>query len=342
LTNQNRKIKAFNFPCDVPELSWWSLSLIPNFRTVKSLGYQNLEVGAVKCTNSSGQINNSARSLGTDNVNFAALLNSFRNEGINTSFLPPVVLKYYDEDGNLVLELLDGFTRNSVLSSLGQETFTYLVVELNDGFTIDDARDEVGLGCNNHPQSKKHSLADFKKRLANWTKTRAVNGEETTPEDATSWFNRILHSFSEKEVAETVDKVLNEKRAADTMQSFTNRTAKKRGAELLQTNREVFAFDNKTGASLSTCLLGVIKHFKKTGGENPDVVGFLKQCPAEDAEHVRKQLEKEVEEANQGLRMLARNFLAAENRGEGDSYKFIKLKGFIPQIVNVETDPELV
>ena len=73
MTNKNRKIKAFNFPCDVPDTSWWSISLIPNFRTVKSLGYQNLKVGVVKCTNSSGQINNSARSLGTDNVNFAFL-----------------------------------------------------------------------------------------------------------------------------------------------------------------------------------------------------------------------------------------------------------------------------
>jgi phage terminase small subunit len=36
---------------------------------------------------------------------------------------------------------------------------------------------------------------------------------------------------------------------------YSNKTAKKKGAELLKTNREVLAFDNKTGASLSTCLI---------------------------------------------------------------------------------------
>ena len=77
MTNKNSKIKAFSFPCDVPDISWWSTSLIPNFRTVKSLGYQNLEVSIIKYTNTTGQINNSARSLGTDNVNFAALRDSF-------------------------------------------------------------------------------------------------------------------------------------------------------------------------------------------------------------------------------------------------------------------------
>lgn len=339
MTNKNRTIKAFSFPCDVPDTSWWSISLIPNFRTVKSLGYQNLEVSIIRCTNSSGQINNSARSLGTDNVNFAALRDSFLGEGINPSFLPPVVLKYYDEDGNLVFELLDGFTRHSVLCSLSQETFTYLVVELNDGFTIDDARDEVGLGCNNHPQSKKHTLVDFKKRLANWVKTRTANGEVTTSEDAISWFNRIPNSFDENKIADTVDKVLNEKRAADTMQSYSNKTAKKKGAELLKTNREVLAFDNKTGASLSTCLIGVISHYVDTG-EIPDVVGYLKAVDAEDAESVRSQLETQVDELNEGLRLLSRNFRAADKRKE--KYEFVRLKGFIPQIVNVETDPELV
>ena len=339
MTNQNSKIKTFSFPCDVPDISWWSISLIPNFRTVKSLGYQNLQVSTIRCTNTSGQINNSARSLGTDNVNFSALRDSFLGEGINSSFLPPVVLKYYDADGNLVFELLDGFTRHSVLSSLAQEIFTYLVVELKDGFTVDDARDEVGLGCNNHPQSKKHTITDFKKRFANYVKIRATNGEVTTSQDGISWFNRIPNSFDEEKIADTVDKVLNEKRAADTMQSYTNKTAKKRGAELLQTNREVLAFDNKTGASLSTCLIGVISHYVDTG-EIPDVVGFLKATDAEDAESVRSQLETQVNELNEGLRLLSRNFRAADKRKE--KYEFIRLKGFIPQIVDVETDPELV
>ena len=69
-------------------------------------------------------------------------------------------------------------------------------------------------------------------------------------------------------------------------------------------------------------------------------MGYLKAVDAEDAESVRSQLEDQVNELNEGLRLLSRNFRAADKRKE--KYEFIRLKGFIPQIVNVETDPELV
>ena len=311
------EFRAFNFPCEVPEISWWKNTKIPKFRTVKSLGFKVVPVGDIHYTNSSGQVNNSARSIGTDNVNFAAIKNSFENQGINPNFLPPVILEYY-VDGNHVWELLDGFTRHSVLVDKSQEKFVYLVVTLKEGFSIDDARDEVGLGCNNHPQSKKHTLLDFKKRLK-------------------KWINRIPNSFSEKDIVDTVDKVLNEKLAAETTESFTNKTAKIRGAKLLNTNRVVYAFDNKTGASLESCLGQVIKHYMENL-EVPEVVGFTKKVPSEEVESVRKNMQQEVDNLNQGLRLIARNFLAADKRKEGDSYEFIKLKGFLPQIVDVEDD----
>ena len=325
------EFRAFNFPCEVPEISWWKNTKIPKFRTVKSLGFKVISVGDIHYTNSSGQVNNSARSIGTDNVNFAAIKNSFENQGINPNFLPPVILEYY-VDGNHVWELLDGFTRHSVLVDKSQEKFVYLVVTLKEGFSIDDARDEVGLGCNNHPQSKKHTLSDFKKRLQKW-----INSQDTelTSEDCISWFNRIPNSFSEKDIVDTVDKVLNEKLAAETTESFTNTTAKKRGAKLLNTNRVVYAVDNKTGASLETCLRQVIKHYKDTL-EVPEVVGFTKKVPAEEVELVRKKMQQDVDNLNEGLRLISRNFLAADKRNEGDSYEFIKLKGFLPQIVDVE------
>ena len=117
------EFRAFNFPCEVPEISWWKNTKIPKFRTVKSLGFKVISVGDIHYTNSSGQVNNSARSIGTDNVNFAAIKNSFENQGINPNFLPPVVLQYEEK-----LELLDGFTRHSVLVDKSQEKFVYLVV----------------------------------------------------------------------------------------------------------------------------------------------------------------------------------------------------------------------
>ena len=323
--------RAFNFPCEVPEVSWWKNTKIPDFRTVKSLGYRVLPVSDVLYTNSTGQVNNTARSIGTDNVNYAALKNSFENQGINPNFLPPVVLQYEEK-----LELLDGFTRHSILVDKSQERFVYVVVELKEGFSIDDARDEVGLGLNNHPQSKRHTLVDFKKRLKRWINSHS-DDKEVTSKDCIEWFNRIPNSFSDKEIVETVDKVLNEKLAAETTESFTNTTAKKRGAKLLNTNRVVYAFDNKTGASLETCLGQVIKHYKDNL-EVPEVVGFTKKVSAEDLESVRGKMQQDVDDLNQGLRLLARNFLAADRRNEGDSYEFVKLKGFLPQIVNIEED----
>ena len=337
--------RAFNFPCEVPEVSWWKNTKIPDFRTVKSLGYRVLPVSDVLYTNSTGQVNNTARSIGTDNVNYAALKNSFENQGINPNFLPPIVLlaPLKEKEAPMDIEpsyraklLLDGFTRHSILVDKCQEKFVYLVVELKEGFSVHDAQDEIGLGLNNHPQSKRHTLVDFKKRLKRWINSHS-DDKEVTSKDCIEWFNRIPNSFSDKEIVETVDKVLNEKLAAETTESFTNTTAKKRGAKLLNTNRVVYAFDNKTGASLETCLGQVIKHYKENL-EVPEVVGFTKKVSAEDLESVRGKMQHDVDDLNQGLRLLARNFLAADRRGEGDSYEFVKLKGFLPQIVNIEED----
>ena len=130
------EFRAFNFPCEVPEVSWWKNTKIPDFRTVKSLGYRVLPVSDVLYTNSIGQVNNTARSIGTDNVNYAALKNSFENQGINPNFLPPVVLQYEEK-----LELLDGFTRHSGLVDKSQERFVYVVVELKEVFSLQAAQD---------------------------------------------------------------------------------------------------------------------------------------------------------------------------------------------------------
>ena len=45
-----------------------------------------------------------------------------------------------------------------------------------------------------------------------------------------------------------------------------------------------------------------------------------------------------VDTLNAGLRLMARNFNAADKRGEGDAYEFIKLEGFLPQIVDKEDE----
>ena len=41
-------IREFNFPCDVPDVSWWTNTKKPQFRTVEVIGYKVLEVDNVE------------------------------------------------------------------------------------------------------------------------------------------------------------------------------------------------------------------------------------------------------------------------------------------------------
>ena len=56
----------FNSPCDVVDLSVYKNFKFPQFRTVEIIGIKNLAVDSIRFKNSSGQIINLARSVGTD------------------------------------------------------------------------------------------------------------------------------------------------------------------------------------------------------------------------------------------------------------------------------------
>ena len=86
-------------------------------------GFKVISVGDIHYTNSSGQVNNSARSIGTDNVNFAAIKNSFENQGINPNFLPPVILEYY-VDGNHVLSTHTSNSQIHYMNPFSKSTFS--------------------------------------------------------------------------------------------------------------------------------------------------------------------------------------------------------------------------
>jgi len=329
-------IREFNFPCDVPDVSWWTNTKKPQFRTVEVIGYKVLEVDSINFTNEKGQVINTARQVGTDNQNALSIRNSFLNEGIDPKFIPPIVL----ETG----ELLDGFTRHSVLVELDQEKFVYLVVKLRENFDIEDARDEVGLGCNNHPQSKRHTIRDFKTRLKRWIKNKESNSDiKVTDEDCFSWFDNINHSFNETQIQKAVDDVINDKLSSATTESVANiEKAKERGAKLLGIEYvgDVAAFDNSSGASIELCLSDIIKQYEKET-RHPNVIGFLKKTPAEKIPAERKRMVNKINKLNAGLRLLAKDYNAAEKRGEGDTYEFIRFKGFLPQIIDEETESRL-
>ena len=82
---------------------------------------------------------------------------------------------------------------------------------------------------------------------------------------------------------------------------------------------------------MSRAILEILEYYDEYG-ENPSVIAFLQNVPAEEAESFRKQLREEAERVN---RLFAR---VADNYRREKKYDFIKLEGFIPQIIDEETD----
>ena len=120
------------------------------------------------------------------------------------------------------------------------------------------------------------------------------------------------------------------------MEAFTKKQAQEKGAELLNKSKKSVVAINKTksgGSStyMSRAILEILEYYDEYG-ENPSVIAFLQNVPAEEAESFRKQLREEAERVN---RLFAR---VADNYRREKKYDFIKLEGFIPQIIDEETD----
>ena len=120
------------------------------------------------------------------------------------------------------------------------------------------------------------------------------------------------------------------------MEAFTKRQAEEKGAELLNLNRsQVFAINKGRSSQSSTyfkrVLFEILDYFDEHG-DVPSVVGFLTKIDAEDSEEKRRELEKEVEKYN---RVMAR---VSDLYKRDPHHNFIKLEGFIPQIIDEETD----
>ena len=106
-----KKYESFNFgKGNKPKINWFPDPHGLQFSSVEIIGYELRKVSSVFTQNAKGQVLNTARSVGTDKVNAQGIRESFLSKGLCTSQLPPVIL----ETG----ELIDGFTRNSVLLEL--------------------------------------------------------------------------------------------------------------------------------------------------------------------------------------------------------------------------------
>ena len=319
----------FKSPCDVVDLSVYENFKIPQYRTVDVVGIQNLLVQDIKFKNNQGQIINLARSTGTDKENVSGLLDSMINQGWDVTKLPPIV----EETDK---SLYDGFSRHEAHLKKDQQEAPYLVVKRKDGFDVDDVIDEIGLGANNHSQSKKATILDFKKRFAAFVLRQNENGKEVTTNDGLEWFAAIPNSFSDEKISNAIDDVFSAARARQNMEAFTKKQAEEKGAELLNLSRsQVFAINKQKGGGSSTyfkrVLFDILDYFDDNA-DVPSVVGFLSKIEAEDSEAKRKELEEEVEKYN---RVMAR---VGDLYKKDPNFNFIKLEGFVPQIIDEETD----
>ena len=198
--------------CEVPDLN--RLPSAEERRKFRSGTYKKTIIEDLANINIGGKtIKNRARSGGTDNINTENLYGEFEC-GIRYDQLPPIV-SYV----NGVLELIDGFTRFRALSRRGQVAWTFDVYELNDGYTLDDLFDEIGLGANSHPASKCADDKDFVTRGINW-----VNRQDylVSEDEIRNWVNSIPHTFSQKKVTGIVKNIHNKAYPDKSIRTFTS------------------------------------------------------------------------------------------------------------------------
>ena len=321
------KFQKISVPCGVPKLDWFKNLELPKFRTANVIGLEIRDCSSIIYTNDKGQEINVARSTGTDYVNRERIKTSIEVNGIQIDVIPPVILR----DGTSV----DGFTRGGALKVLEQEKWVYLVVGLKDGFSIEDLKDVLGLGCNDHSPSKPSTEDDFEVRLRNW-----ILRQESSPtvQECMNWWNSISHSFSQKIVENRCNKVVNNIMASSSMVSFNKveaeTVAKKILKEKLPENAAVIAINNGNKTYYLRAFFEALQVV--SNGKVPVPVGFLQNVTAEKADDERKKLTKEIAKLNKMFRV------AAEKYNTDPTFELLSIEGFVPQALGIEDPSELV
>jgi hypothetical protein len=321
------KFQKISVPCGVPKLDWFKNLELPKFRTANVIGLEIRECSSIIYTNDKGQEINVARATGTDYVNREKIKNSIEVNGVQVDVIPPVILP----DGTSI----DGFTRGGALKVLEQEKWVYLVVDLKDGFSIEDLKDELGLGCNNHSPSKPATEEDFEVRLRGW----AVRREKTpTVQECMNWWNDIPHSFSQKVVENRCTKVVNNIMASTSMVSLNKEAAAILAKDILKEklpeNAKVIAINNGNTTYYKRAFFEALEVVAE--GKVPFPVGFLQNVTAERADDERKKLTKQVAKLNKMFRV------AAEKYNNDPTFELLSIEGFVPQALNLEDDDKLI
>ena len=113
--------------CSVPPISLYARNCkIPKFRTFVNLEFVELELSQVDNTNEQGQEVNDARAQGTDKINRDDLRSSFLTKGIDTSVVPPIVVRAKNENDKFPLG--EGFTRYAAHLLNEQNSIIFLIL----------------------------------------------------------------------------------------------------------------------------------------------------------------------------------------------------------------------
>ena len=254
-----QKFINFDSPCEIVDVSLYD-NLIKNleYRTAKVLKVVNHDVSSIKFRDEDGSVINLARSTGTNKNNVRLLQESITNKGWDVRHIPPIIEKKSKS-------LFDGFSRHEGLLNKDHQKAPYLEVEIKEGFSIGDVIDEIGLGSNDHSQSVRATIKDFKIRLRIHFDNLEKENQIISKQGGIDWFDGIQHSFNDKQIEDCVTDVINEKKTKVSMESLDKKTAEKRVSDITKTpQKHVYAInkDNRKGSQYVHRLAGdIIDHF---------------------------------------------------------------------------------
>ena len=315
-------------PGQIPDLAWYDPLPLTEGRTYRTKQRVCRELHTINTTNSAGQEGNVVRSVGTDNVNKELIQSNMDVNGLLVSVQPGYI---FNDD------LFDGFTRFNSMLDLGWLHGIFNDLELKEGFTVEEMRDEIGLGANNHPPSKSATINDFKKRLNGYISSyKSHHNVLPTTGNCIDWVNNIPHSFVQKQVIDMVDLCLKSHRCTASVVAFdyakTNTFAAKHCNDPLNTI-PLNVSAQKGGGLKGTYFDRAFIKSLYAGGEL-SFLGYTQGIEAEEIGYFRGKAQDILDAANKAFEEAFQRRLK-----QGESFKMFSLEGFVPQIIG-EEDPK--
>ena len=314
-----------------PDLSWYDPLELPEGRTYRVKRRVIRTLDSINTTNTSGQEVNVVRSVGTDNVNLELIKNNMSVNGLLVSVQPAFI---YGDD------LFDGFTRYWSMIDLGWLKAIFNELELKEGFTEQEMRDEIGLGANNHPPSKSATINDFKKRLNGYIASyKSHHNTLPTTGNCIDWVNNIPHSFVQKQVIDMVDICLKSHRCTASVVAFDSAKTNSFAAKHCKDPANTIPLNVSTGkgGSIKGTYFdrAMIKSLYVAGDIN--FLGYTQGIEAEEICYFREKAQEKIDIANKAFEEAFQRRLK-----QGESFKMFSLEGFVPQIIGEEDPKQIV